>query len=200
VVAGAFRALLVARGEEPAPHSVRTLVPVSVRRPDQCGQLDNRVSAIVAELPVELEDPCERLTEMSVRMQALKDSHEAQVGEQITRVADVLPSMPVAAALHLAFRLPHRHLTTVVTNVPGPARLLSLVGRPLLAPYPYVPIGDRLRTGVAVTSYDGRLLFGVTSDLHSTPDAHVLVDAITAGFADLAAAAGIHGPTTRSTS
>jgi diacylglycerol O-acyltransferase len=190
-VASAFRDLLLARGEEPSAHSVRTLVPVSVRRPDQRGHLDNRVSAILAELPVELDDPHDRLTEMSIRMQALKDSHEAQVGEQITGIADALPALPLAAFLHVAFRLPHRNLTTVITNVPGPTRRLYLAGRPMLATYPYVPIADRLRSGIAVTSYEGRLLFGVTTDRDSMPDTRVLVDGIARGFADLAALAGI---------
>jgi diacylglycerol O-acyltransferase len=185
-----FRELLLARGEEPSAHKVRTLVPVSVRHPDQRGHLDNRVSAILAELPVEIADPHDRLTEVAIRMRALKDSHEAQVGEQITGIADALPALPLAAFLHLAFRMPHRNLTTVVTNVPGPTRPLYLAGRRMVATFPYVPIGDRLRSGVAVTTYDGRLLLGVTTDRDSMPDADVLVDGITAGFAELAALAG----------
>jgi diacylglycerol O-acyltransferase len=191
-VTSAFRDLLVARGEEPASHGVRTLVPVSVRRPDERGSFDNRVSAILAELPVELDDPSDRLLEVGVRMRALKNSHEAQVGEQITSVADALPPLPLAAFLHLAFRMPHRNLTTVVTNVPGPRTRLHLAGRPMLAPYPYVPIADRLRSGIAVTNYEGRLLFGVTTDRDSMPDAQVLVDGIARGFDDLAALAGVH--------
>jgi len=196
-VTSAFRDLLVARGETPTAHSVRTLVPVSVRRPDQRGDFDNRVSAILAELPVELDDPRDRLTEVAIRMRALKASHEAQVGEQVTGIADALPAMPLAGLLHVAFRLPHRNLTTVVTNVPGPTHRLHLAGRPMLATYPYVPIADRLRSGIAVTSYDGRLLFGVTTDRDSMPDAHVLVDGIATGFADLAAIAGIGTPAER---
>lgn len=193
-VTGAFRDLLLARGETPTRHSVRTLVPVSVRRPDQRGDFDNRVSAIVAELPVELEDPCDRLLETAVRMRSLKDCHEAQVGEQVTEIADGLPPLPLAALLHVAFRLPHRNLTTVITNVPGPSTRLHLAGRPLLAPYPYVPIADRLRTGIAVTSYDGGLLFGVTTDPESMPDAQVLVDGIDRGFTELAALAHVGQP------
>jgi diacylglycerol O-acyltransferase len=185
-VTSAFRDLLVSRGEHPAPHTVRTLVPVSVRRPEERGNHDNRVSAILLELPVELDDPRDRLLEVAVRMRTLKDSHEAEVGEQITSVADVLPALPLALLLHLAFRLPHRNLTTVVTNVPGPTSPLHLAGRALQAPSPYVPIADRLRSGVAVTSYGDRLLFGVTTDRDSMPDAHVLVDGITRGFDDLA--------------
>jgi diacylglycerol O-acyltransferase len=186
-----FRDLLLARGERPRAHKVRTLVPVSVRHPDQRGHLDNRVSAILAELPVEIEDPHDRLTEVAIRMRALKDSHEAQVGEQVTGIADALPPLPLAAFLHVAFRLPHRNLTTVITNVPGPTHPLYLVGRRMVATYPYVPIGDRLRSGVAVTTYDGRLLLGVTSDRDSMPDADVLVTGIAAGFAELAALAGV---------
>ena len=187
----AFRDLLLARGEQPSAHKVRTLVPVSVRHPDERGHLDNRVSAILAELPVEVEDPHDRLTEVAIRMQALKDSHEAQVGEQITGIADALPPLPLAAFLHVAFRLPHRNLTTVITNVPGPTRPLYLAGRPMVAPSPYVPIGDRLRSGVAVTTYDGRLLLGVTTDRDSMPDADVLLTGIAAGFSELAELAGV---------
>lgn len=193
-VTSAFRGLLLARGEEPAAHAVRSLVPVSVRRADERGVLDNRVSAILADLPVELEDPRDRLTEVAIRMRALKDSHEAQVGERITGVADALPPMPLAAFLHLAFRAPHRNLTTVVTNVPGPADRLYFAGSRMRTTYPYVPIADRLRTGIAVTSYDGRLLFGVTTDRDSVPDAHVLVDGINHGLDELATLAGITTP------
>jgi diacylglycerol O-acyltransferase len=190
-VTSAFRDLLVARGEEPSGHEVRTLVPVSVRRADQRGRLDNRVSAILADLPVELEDSRDRLNEVAVRMRRLKASHEADVGEQVTDIADALPPMPLTAFLHVAFRLPHRNLTTVVTNVPGPTRPLFLAGRPMLASYPYVPIADRLRSGIAVTTYDGKLLVGVTTDRDSMPDGQVLVDGIARGFAELAALAGV---------
>jgi len=57
-----------------------------------------------------------------------------------------------------------------------------------------VPIADRIRSGIAVTSYDGRLLFGVTTDRDSMPDAHVLVDGIARGFDQLAEIAGVEVP------
>jgi diacylglycerol O-acyltransferase len=184
-VTNGFRELLIARGDQPIAQSVRSLVPVSVRRPHERGQLDNRVSAILVELPVEIEDPRDRLTEVAIRMRSLKASHEAQIGEQITGIADALPPLALAAFLHLVFRLPHRNLTTVITNVPGPDGALFLAGRPMLAMYPYVPIADRLRTGIAVTTYDGRLLLGVTTDRSSMPDADLLLKGVDRGFAAL---------------
>ncbi|MGO4256721.1 wax ester/triacylglycerol synthase family O-acyltransferase [Marmoricola sp. RAF53] len=184
IVTRGFRDLERFRGEHTSPRSVRCLVPVSVRAPGSA-TLDNEVSALLVTLPVELEDPRDRLNEVSIRMRRAKASHEAVAGTWATSVAGALPPTALAGFLHVAFRLPQRALTTVVTNVPGPSTTLYLAGRRMTATYPYVPIADRLRTGVAVTSYDGRLLFGITADRASTPDAAVLVSGIEAGFAEL---------------
>ncbi|MGD9958152.1 wax ester/triacylglycerol synthase family O-acyltransferase [Nocardioides sp.] len=194
VVTHAFRALLLARGEEPAPNAVRCLVPVSVRSEGARGVLDNQVSALLATLPVELEDARDRLNEVAIRMRALKSSHEADAGERLIRFADALPPAAVTGFLHLAFRTPHRNLTTVTTNVPGPTRQLFLAGRPMLTAYPFVPIADRLRLGVAVTTYQGRLLFGVTCDRQSTPDVAVFVAALDAALAELLSLARVSQP------
>ncbi len=188
-VSQGFRDLLLARGETPGRHTVRTLVPVSVRRADEQGRTDNRVSAILADLPVEVADPVARLHEVSDRMRRLKSSGEADTGEAVTELADVLPPSVLATTLHLAFRVPQRLMTTVVTNVPGPRGTLYCCGRRMLTTYPYVPIADRLRIGVAVTSYDGRLFFGVTGDAATATDLESLVDGIELGFAELRTAA-----------
>jgi diacylglycerol O-acyltransferase / wax synthase len=188
-VSHGFRDLLLARGETPGRHTVRTLVPVSVRRADGQGRTDNRVSAILCDLPVEVADPVARLRAVSDRMHHLKSSGEADTGEAVTELADVLPPSVLATGLHLAFRVPQRLLTTVVTNVPGPRGTLYCCGRRMLTTYPYVPIADRLRIGVAVTSYDGRLFFGVTGDAATATDLESLVDGIELGFAELRTAA-----------
>jgi diacylglycerol O-acyltransferase len=60
----------------------------------------------------------------------------------------------------------------------------------MLATYPYVPIADRLRSGIAVTTYDGRLLLGVTTDRSSMPDADLLLKGVDRGFAALTSPVG----------
>jgi len=55
---------------------------------------------------------------------------------------------------------------------------LYAAGRQLVELYPYVPIADQLRIGVAVTSYEGVLYFGVTADRDSSRDIAVLTAAI----------------------
>ena len=118
-------------------------------------------------------------------MRRLKASGEAETGEAVTELADVLPPSVLAAALHVAFRVPQRVTTTVVTNVPGPRSTLYCCGRRMLTTYPYVPIADRLRIGVAVTSYERRLFFGVTADAATAADLETLVRGIDRGFAAL---------------
>lgn len=181
----AFRQLLLRREDTPDRHKVRTLVPVSVRHADDRGRADNHVSAILLDLPVEEQDPVAQLRTVSRRMDRAKSSHEADAGEAVTQLAALAPPSGLAAGLHLAFRVPQRVLTTVTTNVPGPRSKLHLAGRRMIANYPYVPIADRVRVGIAVTSYDGMLLFGITGDWASTPDIGVLRDALVEGLGDL---------------
>lgn len=180
-----FRDLLVARGEHPSAHALRTLVPVSVRGASERGRLDNRVSAFVAELPVDHADPLDRLEAVRQRLAALKGSGERQTGELLAEVAGLLPPALVAATLSAAFRLPQRFVVTVATNVPGPGHPLYAAGRRLIELYPYVPIADRLRVGVAVLSYLDGLYVGVTADRDSTPDVAVLIAGIEDEIFDL---------------
>jgi diacylglycerol O-acyltransferase / wax synthase len=181
----AYQELLLGRGENLSAHAIRTLVPVSVRRPDQRGAFDNRVSAILLELPFDETDPLVVLEIVAERMKMLKSSHEAEAGELVTSLGNSIPPAGLALGLKLAFRVPQRFLTTVTTNVPGPREELHLGGRRMLAAYPYVPIADRVRTGIAVTSYAGNLLFGITADWDSTPDVDRLRDALVEALTDL---------------
>lgn len=69
-VTGGFRALLLSRGEAPSEHTLRSLVPVSTRAPGAESVLDNRVSLLLPYLPVDLNDPRERLAAVQERVSA----------------------------------------------------------------------------------------------------------------------------------
>ncbi len=184
-----FRDLLVERGEDPSRLIVRSLVPVSVRRPQDRGTYNNRVSAMYAELPVGIEDPVKRLDSVRTQMEGLKRSHEAVAGEVLVSLSGFAPALLLALGTRLAFRLPQRSLNTVTTNVPGPQHPLYLTGRRMLEAIPYVPLAGQVRVGVAIFSYDGSLKFGVTGDYDTAPDVRVLCEGIEAGMEELLAAA-----------
>jgi diacylglycerol O-acyltransferase / wax synthase len=164
---------------------LRTLVPVSVRRPGERGTYNNRVSAMFAELPVGLDDPIERLEAIHEQMQQLKASGQAVAAERLTALGGFAPAMLLALAGRVGSRLPQSSVNTVTTNVPGPQRPLFLAGRRLLESFPFVPLGGNVRVGVAIFSYDGGIYFGVTGDRDTAPDIDVLCRGIEAGIAEL---------------
>ncbi len=188
-VSGGYRALLLARGEDPDRAVVTTLVPVSVRARDGEGVPDNRVSALLLELPVDLADPVERVERVCADMAALKGSHMADAGETVTTLGALAPPMLLGTVSRLAtrlmHRLPQRSVNTVTTNVPGPQFPLYCLGREMLEYRPFVPISHGVRVGTAILSYNGRLSFGITGDRATAPDVDVLASAIGRGVAEL---------------
>ena len=184
-----FRELLLSRGEPVEGRRVRTMVPVSVRKPAQQGSYDNRVSAMFAELPVGIADPVERLRSISAQLRGLKDSQQAVAGETLTSLAGFAPPALLAAGTRLAASMPQRNLNTVTTNVPGPRIQLYAAGRRMLEAFPYVPLGGHIRIGVAIFSYLDSLNFGITGDYDTAPDVDVLAAGICAGLGDLQKAA-----------
>ncbi len=190
-ISGGFRDLLAKRGESLAGMTIRTLVPVSVRRPGERGTYNNRVSAMFAELPVGIEDPVQRLGAVREQMDGLKRSQQAVAGEVLTSLSGFAPSMLLALGMRVAIRMPQRSVNTVTTNVPGPQQPLFLTGRRMLEAVPYVPLGGQVRIGVAIFSYDGALKFGVTGDYDTAPDIDVLCAGIESSMRELVAAAGV---------
>ena len=51
--------------------------------------------------------------------------------------------------------------------------------------YPYVPIGDNVRIGVAIFSYLDTFSFGITADYSAAPDLDILTAGISHGLAEL---------------
>jgi diacylglycerol O-acyltransferase len=189
-ITNGFRELLVERGES-VDRVVRTLVPVSVRARDDRGRavgdgtLQNKVSAMFAELPVSIADAAERLRAVSSQMEGLKESKQAVAGEALTSMSGFAPPMLLALGMRLSTRIPQRNVNTVTTNVPGPQIPLYVCGRRMLKAYPYVPLAGQVRVGIAIFSYNGEVNFGVTGDYDTTADLDVLCRGIEDGITQL---------------
>jgi hypothetical protein len=169
---------------------------VSVRPRDTSGRaigdgtMENKVSAMFAELPVGIDDPVERLAAVSTQMDGLKDSKQAIAGEALTGMAGFAPPVLFALGTRAVTRAPQRNVNTVTTNVPGPQTPLYAAGRKMLASYPFVPLQGSMRVGVAIFSYNGNVYFGITGDYDSAPDIDVLAGGIEAGMEELRVLAG----------
>jgi diacylglycerol O-acyltransferase len=189
-VSGGFRRLLLERGEEPDPHALRSLVPVSTRAPGADSELGNQVSLLLPFLPVDEEDPRSRLAAVQARIRELRDSHEPEAGGSITSAAELGPFGPVSWLVRAGMRFPQRQVATVTTNVPGPPDTLYGLGREVVQMLPYVPIADRVRIGIVMYSYRGTLTFGLTGDYSTTPDLDVLASGISESARELIEVAG----------
>jgi WS/DGAT/MGAT family acyltransferase len=188
-----FRDLLLARGEDIEGTVVRTLVPVSVRSENERGTFNNRVAGFLANLPVGISDPVDRLADVRDQMEVLKESGQAMAGDALTRLTGYAPPTLLALGARLMTRTPQRIVQTAVTNVPGPRIPLYMLGTRLLFSYPYIPLMGSVRISVGIFSYGGLLAYGVTGDYDSVTDIDVLRAGIEAGALELLAAAG-HPP------
>jgi hypothetical protein len=88
---------------------------------------------------------------------------------------------------HTIFRIfaSPRTFNLVVSNIPGPAEQMYLLGCPLEAAYPVVPLADRHALSVGMTSVRGRACFGIYADREAIPDADDFACDIDAAITEL---------------
>ncbi len=84
-----------------------------------------------------------------------------------------------------------RHMfNLVVTNVPGPQSALYLDGSRMLASYPVIPLARGQALSIGLTSYDGRVFFGLYGDKAGMHDLDVLAQCLLDALAETLDAAG----------
>ncbi len=165
------------------------LVPVSTRRAGMDAEHGNQVAALVVELPIDEARPPTMFTTVADRMTRLKEEHLADGSALLLDASDHLPPLAVDLVSRL---IAHQgSVDLVVTNLPGPPMTLYLGGRRVREMLPIVPLGANLPIGVAVLSYDGRLVlaFHATDEVGEGLD--TMVAATRAAFDELAAAADV---------
>ncbi len=187
-ITAAFRDLLAQRGDVVDHATISTLVPVSIRSGDD-HTYNNQVSMMIAELPIGIDDPLERLRSVTTGMVELKQSNQATAGAAAFEVVDLMPPALFAAAVRTAMGIMHRTsqrtINTVTTNVFGPPYPLYALGREMVEYLPFVPLSPGIRVGVAILSYNGLLAFGVTGDYDSAPDVQTMAVGIEAAIVEL---------------
>jgi WS/DGAT/MGAT family acyltransferase len=187
VASGALRLFLARRGVDVDTLEFRAIVPVSVRRPADHPAPGNRVSGLVARLPLDEPDPWQRLLRVVDTTHELKASGVSAAGALLTRALDLLPAQVLAPLFRRAARSSLANI--IITNVPGPRVPVYLLGARQLESYPVVPLGPSQALGIALFSYDDGLFWGFNSDWDALPDLHDLVTDVESGFEALRAAA-----------
>lgn len=168
VVTGSLGNYLRARGHDTEDLELRAMVPVSVRAEEEHGALGNRISAMMAPLPVWCQDPVQRLHLITGIMGDLKGSGQAVGAEILTRLVDFAPTTIASQAARL--QPAQRFFNLVVTNVPGPQFPLYVLGREMQSIFPLVPLARRQALCVGIMSYNGTVNFGLVGDYDAMAD------------------------------
>jgi WS/DGAT/MGAT family acyltransferase len=183
VVAGALRDWLHSRGLRTEGLEMKGCVPVSTRGPQDGGSLGNRITQLIAPLPIHLADPVERLRFVSEAMAGIKESKQALGAEIIAGAQDFAPPTILAQSSRMNFST--RFYNLLVTNIPGPQFPLYLLGRELEAIYPVAFLAGDRALAVAIMSYNGRMSFGLIGDLDAMADIEVVAEGITHSLREL---------------
>ncbi|MDQ2626014.1 MAG: WS/DGAT domain-containing protein [Actinomycetota bacterium] len=150
-----YRNMMVRRGEQPKPDSLRTLVPL-------------RQAVLLPRLPVDQDNPVVRLRMVHHRL--AEATAGAVGGNPLATVARTVPVPVTAWATNLLSRLPQRRLVALAANVPGPGRPLQIMGSRVSAVLPIPPLALQLRTGAAILRYADSVFFGILSDYGAAGD------------------------------
>ena len=154
--------------------------------------MGNRVSVLPLSIPLDISDPARRLEAVSFRTEAMKNARIADllglVGTWLNAapapLQGTLSALPMASPLTPVFNV-------ICTNTRGPDSPIYTVGKRMLTYYPFVPLGHEMGVGFALTSYNGKLYFGITGDAKAAPDVDRLREFLDVSFAELRKAAGL---------
>ena len=177
VVTGALREWLLSRGQPViGSTSVRALVPVSVQGPD--GVPGGRVSSHLVDLPVGEPNPRVRLARLSYAMRDVVRDGQSVPADTLISLTGFAPPTLHALGVRAARSLSRRLFNLVVTNVPGPQVPLYVAGSRVLEVFPVVPLVRGQGLSVGITSYDGRVYFGLNADRDGVGDVDLLADLV----------------------
>ena len=178
---GALRRFFQERGE-PTDVEVRVAAPFNVRPLERAHELGNSFGLVFVELPVSQPTARERLAAMKAAMDAAKDSAEPAV------VFGILQSIGRAPMWthRMVVKMFSEKASGVLTNVPGPAEPIHIMGAPVETLMFWVPQAGDIGLGISILSLDGTVRVGVTTDAAYVEDPGQLARAFEAEFAALA--------------
>jgi WS/DGAT/MGAT family acyltransferase len=199
VVGGALRNYLLEKGELPS-ESLRAVLPISIRTSEQAGTAGNQVSAMVALLRTDIEDPKQRLAAVRESTHTSKAFSEATGARDLVQFSEFLPGGLTALAARavsqyeMATRIMPVTINTIVSNVPGPQVPLYMAGARMVTYFGGAGVVNGMGLLHGVTSYCGQLIMSVVSCREIMPDPGHYGDLLEESFQEMAAATGAAKP------
>ncbi|GAB3543649.1 wax ester/triacylglycerol synthase family O-acyltransferase [Noviherbaspirillum agri] len=181
-VAGAIGAYLRTKGDVvPSASELRVMVPVNLRKAGEEKKLGNAFGLVPLVLPIGIEDPIRRLTEVKRRMDELKGGYQAIVAMTLLGVLGATPKQLQNEVQNFFTK----KATAVMSNVPGPQSPLYLAGSQLDQIMFWVPQSGDIGVGVSILSYNGGVQFGLVTDSAIASDPQEIINRFAPEFEKL---------------
>lgn len=179
-ITGALRAWLMTRSESlGGVRTLKAIVPMSVIDDDlEATSLGTQIAGHMVHLPIHEASPVVRLHQVSYDFRAHSETGRAVSARRLAGIAGFAPTTFHALGSRLAAGELRRGFHVSVTNVPGPQFPLYAGGAVMLETYPIHPLLPDHPLAFGVTSYNGRVFYGITVDRDAVPDGDVLVQCL----------------------
>ena len=167
MVAGTLQRYLQAHDAEVA--EVMWMIPVSLKPfdPGMPQELGNHFALIAFQMPLNIEDPKQRLFEVNRRINRIKNSKEAVL---TFGVQHVISQTPERLSVFLTNFFANKAVG-ILTNVPGPRSQIALAGTPVEAMLGWAPSSGDQPLTICIFSYNGQVHVGFGADATLVPDA-----------------------------
>ena len=190
VVSGALRRWLDAHDEHPS-RSLTAGVPVGVDQRGSAPRLGgNRVSNMFTTLATDVDDPVERLRQISRTSTQAKQIQQRLGPELMGDWGQFAPPsvFPILVRAYSRARAASWHpaaFNVIVSNVPGPREPASIGGARLSDVFSVGPLADGIGLNVTVWSYVSSLNFSLLACTDLLPDVEVLASYFPDALAEL---------------
>lgn len=191
-ITGGIRGWMLTRAEPvTAKTSFRAMVPMSVVADDGLPtSLGSKVRGHLLSLPVGESNPVVRLHQVSYALKDHRETGSAVAANQLASLPGFATSTFHAVGARVAAAETSRGHHLTITNVPGPQEPVYMAGEQLAEVYQAIPLIDHRAVSIAVTSYHGRVFFGIVADREAVPDVDVLGQCISEALEELVETVG----------
>ena len=189
--AGALRSLSL-KYDGQADHPLLASVPVSFDfSKDRVS--GNYFTGVMMVVPIELDDPLERVRAVHEAAVDAKETHHLMGPELVSRWSAYFPPAPAEALFRwLASKDgQNKVLNLPISNVPGPREHGRVGGALVTEIYSVGPLTTGSGLNITVWSYVDQLNISVLSDGATLEDPHELTDAMMEAFVEIRTAAGL---------
>jgi PAP2 superfamily/Wax ester synthase/diacylglycerol acyltransferase catalytic domain/WS/DGAT C-terminal domain len=175
------------------PAKLRVSVTLMVRDLSS-GKEGNATAAVIMDLPLGPGPELERLADIGAHSNRLRTGTRALATRFVMQtVGDLLP--PPAHRWFARTVYGRRFFHAVVSNMPAPDVQLFLAGAPMRDVYPMLPLAPGAPLTAGALGWNGQLCLGIELDPGLVADREAFTKAVSAVFAELAAAPAASAPT-----